>query len=577
MPDNEFTQRRLTFIDDAERNLISGVSDLDVELWKRVRELTEKIRTEEGRITSSAANYSLLGELNKIGREIKDGEKRKLIGDVVDDLIKQGDLVKMYFNKFLELERTGIQRKVHKELLYRIGYDGKGFVDRGVLFDLYNDDSPIRQVKAMTVKAIASGKAFKEFVDDMEGFVLGDENKLGVTSAHLLTATRDVFAQNDRSLTKQYADELGLDKFIFSGGLMRTTRDFCRQRNGKIFTRKEIESWKDLDFDGKPAGYSPFYDVGGYNCRHVLDPISDEVAQELQDEAGGDPVVVPPGPVKPEPKPASEQIADERKEDKPVEKKKPAPKKTTTPTPAQDEGKEIGDDEFFPVVMPSSAEHRQFVKQSREIEKANGITRTDGKIDRTSILGKPLDLVESVIRDQTFESAAVYKTNGEQTLYKNGKKTQVEFTRVELEAAKGQIMTHNHPGSGSFSPADLQVMTKYELHEIRAVGNLYTYSVKPGRNLSPSDNYKIEAKHNTHVRDAASDYEAIVKSKRLATQEKLDELKKSGKPFAEIKKEWDILRKKDDEMVEYYYHRYTHEAMLKTAKTFGLIYKRTRR
>jgi hypothetical protein len=305
MPDNTFTQKRLKFIDDAERHLISGVSGIDVELWKRVRDLTEKIRTEEGRITSSAANYSLLGELNKIGAEIRDGEKRKVLGDVVDDLIKQGDLVKTYFNKFLDLERTGIQRKIQKELLFRIGYDGSNFVNKGVLFDLYNDDSPIRQVKAQTVKAIASGKAFKEFVDDMEGFILGDENKLGVTSAHLLTATRDVFAQNDRSLTKQYADELGLDKFIFSGGLMKTTRDFCRSRNGKIFTRKEIEGWKDLEFDGKPGGYVPFLDVGGYNCRHVLDPISDEVANELQDEAGGSPVVVPPGPVKPEPKPAS--------------------------------------------------------------------------------------------------------------------------------------------------------------------------------------------------------------------------------------------------------------------------------
>ena len=77
-----------------------------------------------------------------------------------------------------------------------------------------------------------------------------------------------MFARHDRNVQKKYAERIGLRTFIYTGGLIQTSRDFCEDRNGKVFTIEEAEEWKDLNWDGKPEIYNPLIDLGGYNCRH---------------------------------------------------------------------------------------------------------------------------------------------------------------------------------------------------------------------------------------------------------------------------------------------------------------------
>lgn len=282
MPQSKYTKRRLKFIDEAETQLAGGIKQFQSKLWDRIEKTINKLSVDEGKITGNAGNYTLLGELNRIGNELRGGPKKDIIKSLINNLLEQESLVKDYFSKFLKLNRSAVETKVHKQLLNRIGYDGDGFVNRGVLHDLWTDDTDIRAIRAQTVKAIAGGQSWQEFQTQMKVLVNGEGDKPGISEAHFRTVTRDMYAQNDRALTKHYADEYELDKFIFQGGLMNTTRDFCRARNNRIFTRKEIEEWSGLSWQGKPKVYDPFLDVGGINCRHVLDALSDELAKELE-------------------------------------------------------------------------------------------------------------------------------------------------------------------------------------------------------------------------------------------------------------------------------------------------------
>lgn len=281
MPQSKYTKARLKFIDEAETQLAGGVKKMQTELWDRVEKIINKLKVDEGKIDGGAGNYTLLGQLNATAKQMRSGPKKQIISSLIKNLLDQEDLVKTYFNKFLNLERSAVETRVHKQLLNRIGYDGDGFVDRGVLHDLWTDDTDIRAIRAQTVKAIAGGQSWQEFQTQMKVLVQGDGERLGVTEAHFKTVTMDMYAQNDRALTKQYADEYELDKFIFQGGLMNTTRDFCRERNNRIFTREQIEEWSGLSWQGKPKVYDPFLDVGGFSCKHVLDPLTDELADEL--------------------------------------------------------------------------------------------------------------------------------------------------------------------------------------------------------------------------------------------------------------------------------------------------------
>lgn len=282
MPLPKQTQARLKFIDDKHDQLTDEVKSLQQVLWDKTEAIIAKLKTDEGKITGNASNYSLLGQFNAISRQIKDGPKKKLIKGIVNNLLTQENFIQRYFNEFLGLERKTVESRAHEKLLIRIGYDGHGFVNTGILDDLWRDETEIRAIKAQIIKGIAGGTSWSDFQTQMKTLVIGTEDRLGLTEAQFQTITRDLYAQNDRAIVKNYADEYGLGYFIFQGGLMTSTRPFCRARNNRIFTRKEIQSWSDLTFEGKPKVYDPFLDVGGHNCRHVLDPISDELAAELR-------------------------------------------------------------------------------------------------------------------------------------------------------------------------------------------------------------------------------------------------------------------------------------------------------
>jgi hypothetical protein len=80
-----------------------------------------------------------------------------------------------------------------------------------------------------------------------------------------------------------YAERLGLKYAVYSGTLEEDSRPFCVARVNKVYSLGEIQSWRNLKFQGKPKiGYEPVYDCGGFNCRHHLSWISDEIAEKLK-------------------------------------------------------------------------------------------------------------------------------------------------------------------------------------------------------------------------------------------------------------------------------------------------------
>jgi hypothetical protein len=89
-----------------------------------------------------------------------------------------------------------------------------------------------------------------------------------------------------------------------------------------------------------------------------------------------------------------------------------------------------------------------------------------------------IENVENEIRNQDYETAILYDKNGKQVIRKDGGKSQVGFTGKEVEMMKDGVLTHNHPGSMSFSYADIEMLRYGELKEIRAVGTDYSYSFK---------------------------------------------------------------------------------------------------
>jgi hypothetical protein len=66
-----------------------------------------------------------------------------------------------------------------------------------------------------------------------------------------------------------------ITKWRYSGQIDSVTRSWCSNHVGKEFTKQELlDEWQN-SWQGK-SGSDPFMNRGGYNCRHHLEPVTDD-------------------------------------------------------------------------------------------------------------------------------------------------------------------------------------------------------------------------------------------------------------------------------------------------------------
>lgn len=137
------------------------------------------------------------------------------------------------------------------------------------------------EVKERSLRLMSKpeGISLKELRENLKDFVVDK----GLTERYYKRWTYDIYSQYERVASNEVRKQIGLSHAIYQGGLIKDSRPFCIQRNGKCYSEKEIKAWKDLLWIGKPeSGYDSITDLGGYNCRHRLDWISDLLAYRLR-------------------------------------------------------------------------------------------------------------------------------------------------------------------------------------------------------------------------------------------------------------------------------------------------------
>lgn len=282
---SKWSEQRHEWINSSREELLIKAQEYQDEIIKAIKdEFAPSLETEGGKIKFTTKNFALLAKLDKILRDIAALKGDELAQWFVKQLMSNASMNLKYFNEIVP-DKAPINQKAYRRamstMLYKFGYDGRAFINGGFLTDLGAIEEPIRKIKAEAVKAISVGKDYREFLKDQDTYIRGGE-KTGIIEKHMRTNAYDAFQQVDRQLSNQMSIAIGLNYALFSSGIMETTREWCEKNQGKVFTRKQIEKWKDEDWDGKPAtNYDPFTDVGGYNCTHTLDWISDETALKL--------------------------------------------------------------------------------------------------------------------------------------------------------------------------------------------------------------------------------------------------------------------------------------------------------
>ena len=219
---------------------------------------------------------------------------KPIIAGVADNTRKLIKANKGYYSYFGETDDRAIEDKIFAGL----GIAGTAITGGSLMYSILADREAVGSIKGVIMSSITAGLTITGLRIAIENLVL---RKDGGLIKNLFEKTiPEPYVKIDRYIGKQYANALDLNFAIYQGGTIGTSRDFCIERNNKVFSREEIMKFGTAadkfggytdkakgEFQGKNTSYDPLEDLGGYNCRHSYDWVSDELAYYLRPQLKG--------------------------------------------------------------------------------------------------------------------------------------------------------------------------------------------------------------------------------------------------------------------------------------------------
>lgn len=285
MPTREqLEKRRIAETDKATKATNGTVRSLQNVAYGLVTDwLIGSIETEDGKIKYTAKNLGKVAGLFTVFQKFQRQYRDTMLGGVLDWAGNLLGLNNDYFETF-ENPTEEVADAARRLTLQRWGYNTvtKELIPGGYFETLFNSANVAQRTASLVNQAIAQKMSLAQFQDTFRKIFVGLPGQ-GMLERHWRTNSFDLYQRIDRTANLVYADRLGLEYAIYSGTLEEDSRPFCIARVNKVFSRPEIKSWENLKFQGKPKiGYDPFTDCGGFNCRHHLSFISNEIAEKLR-------------------------------------------------------------------------------------------------------------------------------------------------------------------------------------------------------------------------------------------------------------------------------------------------------
>ena len=248
--------------------------------------LLKKMETTGGVLKSSTKNNRILSEILKTIRLFYKNQASTLSKFIKEQLTELVEITALELGK--QAKKAIDKVKYLDALLTDFGFSSTAAVNATTpLGNLLKDDVVSKTIIATVSKAIREGSIIKDVIKKVISFFLPDKG-LGIVESQIYhKGGFNLFQQQDRILSDAMAQDLGLNFAVYAGTVKDNTRDFCRQRVNKIYTKEEIKSWANLQFKGRVNPYNPLTDCGSINCRHHYNWVSEETALRLAATRGG--------------------------------------------------------------------------------------------------------------------------------------------------------------------------------------------------------------------------------------------------------------------------------------------------
>lgn len=281
------------YLDARQRARLKDLGVLERLLVARmVEELASELEeTQDGRIRSRKGSVSISRSIDRVFDLVEEQGLPKLMAKAVTDIRGTLDFNARYYQKLTTPKKDSyaeIRAAVDAVMRRRLGLDKDYAINpKGYLGELGRTQKAREEVKKMVAKAVAAGIPMAKLRKALQVKVAGTKATTGVLGRTLGGFVLDAYQVADAVTNREFAKRLDLKYFIYSGGLIETSREFCRKRNGKVFTTEEAEKWdedstlprtKEERDSGVVADYNPLEDRGRWNCRHRILYIPEEEA-----------------------------------------------------------------------------------------------------------------------------------------------------------------------------------------------------------------------------------------------------------------------------------------------------------
>lgn len=260
----------------------SSVEKLQRNLFNKIVEQIGQLETKDGQIVMSESNLYKVQQINDELKQVLNGKEYiNAVRDFTNEFDTQKAINDEYFKKAFGSDFS--ESRIANQLVRNAQRNA---------FELLAGSSAeinfITPIKSQLEQAVASGSSFKDTITGIRDFVEGTPEADGRLLKYSKQIASDSFALSDRAYTNALAENLDLEWYRYSGGLVKGSRCFCIERDMQYFHYKEIEGWgrgEDLGVcdlgDGTWAGEMDgtnestiFIVAGGYKCGHTIMPVS---------------------------------------------------------------------------------------------------------------------------------------------------------------------------------------------------------------------------------------------------------------------------------------------------------------
>lgn len=320
---------REKLINGLDTSLESLVKKYQAKLLSSVSEVIDELVTdEEDKLINNTANTSTIGKLDKALDRGDAAAKEAVINSLVNGFAGIVSFNGAYFQEIEPNDIKPVSMSVLDAVKNWLGITKNNDLRKNGYLDTLVKSSVLKnEIKQRTVSAIVSGQGWQQTKKNLSEFIQGNKDRLGAMQRYYRNFTYDVFAQVDRKASEDFGNKLGYQFAIYAGGLIETSRKFCREHNGNVYHISEIKKFEPKE--AIPPNYDPIADLGGYGCRHSLNWIPDSLAVRLRPDSAKFIQDEQPQPGKQE---APKKAAPKKQEPKadPVPKEQTPPAPTTT-------------------------------------------------------------------------------------------------------------------------------------------------------------------------------------------------------------------------------------------------------